>query len=177
MYQKLITIMVLLYSSLLFSQTINATTENGKAVLLKEDGTWKYASPNSSNTEQVKFVNAKVELKRVDLTDVYNMQLTNQVRAYFQFENLTSKTLNGIQFTFTFYDSFGDELYSSEAKANIVIKAGQINPMSKYYYWEDNEFIGGEPYDKLQSATSAGTIKTKVVIQRVVFEDGSSVEY
>jgi len=42
---------------------------------------------------------------------------------------------------------------------------------------EDNKFIDGQPYDKLQSAAGAGTIKVKVKIKKVAFEDGTVVNF
>lgn len=174
----LITSFFILSITQAFSQNIIATTENGKVVLLKSDGTWEYAStPNTTTKEPIRFIKSKVVLKKADYSDISSMQITDQIQAYFQFENLSQKTVTGIQFKFSFYDSFGDELYISEAKSNLVISPGKINPMKTYYYWEDNPFINGEPYDKLQSATSAGTIKTKVSIILVMFDDGSSFRY
>jgi len=62
-------------------------------------------------------------------------------------------------------------------KDQLKILPGKTNKMSSFWYWEDNEFIDGQPYDKLQSAAGAGTIKVKVKIKKAVFEDGTIVNF
>lgn len=47
--------------------------------------------------------------------------------------------------------------------------------MNQYTYWEDNQFIGGEPYDKLFDCVTAHTCRVEFEILQVVFENGQSI--
>jgi len=177
MHYKLLIIIALFVFSPLSSQSINATTKDGKKVLLNDDGTWEFVEKDIPIGDlPVRFVQCKIEKLGTDYGRS-SAPYSSHVRAYFQFENKSDKATSGIQFEFSFNDAFGDVLYDSKAKSNIIIKPNKKNSMDTYYYWEDNEFIGGEPYDKIQSAAGAGTLKTTVKILTVVFEDGSVVKY
>jgi len=177
MFYKLFAIISLVVFSTLYSQQINATTDDGKKVILNDNGTWEFAEINTPTGDlPVKFIQCKFEKLGTDFGRS-SSPYSSHVRAYFQFENKSDKATSGIQFEFSFNDAFGDVLYDSKAKSNIIIKPNKKNSMDTYYYWEDNEFIGGEPYDKIQSAAGAGTLKTTVKILTVVFEDGSVVKY
>ena len=177
MYYNFFTVITLFVFSILFSQSINATTDTGKKVILNDNGTWEFAEKNvSSGDLPIKFVQCKIEKLGTDFGRS-SAPYGSHVRAYFQFENNSNKATSGIQFEFSFNDAFGDVLYSSKAKSNIIIKPSKKSAMDTFYYWEDNEFIGGEPYDKIQSAAGAGTLKTTVKILTIVFEDGSVVKY
>ncbi|WP_261336964.1 hypothetical protein [Rhizobium leguminosarum] len=40
--------------------------------------------------------------------------------------------------------------------------------------WEDNQFIQGEPYDKLTGPVSTGTAKAALIVTKVIYFDGTS---
>jgi len=135
---------------------------------------FKKAIAEKSNI--VEFVNSRVESLPADFSRD-SKPYRAHVRAYFQFRNNSKKTLTGLAYETTFLDSFGDVLYKTTMKDQLKVPAGKTNRMSSFWYWEDNEFIGGEPYDKLQSAAGAGTIKVKVRIKKAVFADGTVVKF
>lgn len=100
---------------------------------------------------------------------------TAHIRFFSQFQNKSPETITGIKYHVKFYDSFGDIVFENDYKENVKIKPGKTNKMDRYYYWEDNQFMGGEPYDKLYGCVSAGTCKVNVEITQVVFENGQVV--
>lgn len=54
--KKLLILNLLLISTLSFSQTIIATTDDGKKVLLKDNNTWEYLNPTSKTETKNKCV-------------------------------------------------------------------------------------------------------------------------
>lgn len=124
----------------------------------------------------VKFVNYKIRKLPADYTRD-SKPYAAHVRAYFQFKNNSDKTLTGLVYEVTFLDSFGDVLYKTSCKDQLKLNPGNVNPMDAFWYWEDNEFMPNQPYDKLQAAAGAGTIKVQVTIQKAVFSDGSVIEF
>lgn len=98
------------------------------------------------------------------------------VRAYFQFKNNSGKTLTGLIYQVEYRDSFGDLLHEETYRDQLRIEPGKTNPQENFWYYEDNEFMDDEPYDRMQSAADSGTMKAKVTIKKVVFEDGSMVD-
>ena len=130
----------------------------------------------SKKSNLVEFVNSRVESLPADFSRD-SKPYGAHVRAYFQFRNNSKKTLTGLVYETTFLDSFGDVLYKTTMKDQLKIPPGKTNRMSSFWYWEDNKFIDGQPYDKLQSAAGAGTIKVKVKIKKVAFEDGTVVNF
>jgi len=160
--------------------------KKGKWLKVQVTG-WIYEPSTTPNKAEIKmwqekkqklveFVNSKVE--RLSTKEIYGLEVSQpHIRAYFQFQNNAKKTLTGLVYETTFMDSFGDVLYKTTMKSQLKIAPGQQNKMDTYWYWEDNPFIDGEVYDKLQSAVGAGTIKVKVRIKKAVFEDGSIVNF
>ena len=98
------------------------------------------------------------------------------VRAYFQFKNNSGKTITGLIYRVEYRDSFGDLLHEETYRDQLRIEPGKTNPRENFWYYEDNEFVEDEPYDRMQSAADSGTMKAEVSIKKVVFEDGSMVD-
>ena len=157
----------------------------GKWIKVEVTG-WIFEPSTTANKNEIKkvikksnlveFVNSRVESLPADFSRD-SKPYGAHVRAYFQFRNNSKKTLTGLVYETTFLDSFGDVLYKTTMKDQLKIPPGKTNRMSSFWYWEDNEFIDGQPYDKLQSAAGAGTIKVKVKIKKAVFEDGTVVNF
>jgi len=158
----------------------------GKWIKVEVTG-WIFEPSTTVDKSEIK----KVVGKKSNLIEIVNWRVVSlpadfsrdskpygaHVRAYFQFRNNSKKTLTGLVYETTFLDSFGDVLYKTTMKDQLKILPGKTNKMSSFWYWEDNEFIDGQPYDKLQSAAGAGTIKVKVKIKKAVFEDGTIVNF
>ena len=81
------------------------------------------------------------------------------------------------KFSSTFKDPFGDTIYIlNEGKCEQKIKPGKVSNVRLFYYWDDNEYISDQPYDKLLSLVTnkTGTIETKIIA--IVFEDGEVIK-
>lgn len=155
-------------SIFLFSDQI--ITFEGKKILLKDDGTYEFlmndfkASPVSIESHY--FVRA---------SDEFN--ITQSIRFMPKFKNESNKSITAIKFSSTFKDPFGDTVYTlNEGKSEQKIKPGKVSNVRLFYYWDDNEFISDQPYDKLLSLVTnkTGTIETKVIA--IVFEDGEVIK-
>lgn len=128
--------------------------------------------PEVTTSTSVEFLEARVERLPSDFSRD-SKPYSAHVRAYFKFRNNSSKVLTGLIYVATFKDSFGDILYRTEIKDQLKIAPGSTSKMASFWYWEDNEFIDGEPYDKMQAAASAGTVGVSVSLKKAVFEDGT----
>jgi vacuolar-type H+-ATPase subunit H len=98
------------------------------------------------------------------------------VRAFFTFRNNSNKSIAGIQFEAEFLDSFGTSLYRAQLQLEQRIPAGSTSRADSYWYWEDNDFVADQPYDKMHSAAGAETLKVKTKIKKVSFADGTVVD-
>ena len=158
----------------------------GKWIRVEVTG-WIYEPSTTSNKNELK----KVDNNKSNLVEFVHSRVVSlpadfsrdskpysaHVKAYFQFQNNSNKTLTGLIYETTFLDSFGDVLYKTTMKDQLRVPPGKKNNMDGFWYWEDNPFIDGQPYDKLQAAAGAGTIKVKVKIKKAVFEDGSIINF
>ncbi len=168
---------------LLQGTKVEAVEKKGKWVKVRIDG-WLYAPSTSTKpikhsqvkASSVECIKTKVESLPADFSRD-SKPYKAHVRAYFQFKNNSKKTLTGLVYASTFVDSFGDILYKTEMKSQLKVFPGSKNTMDTFWYWEDNEFVDGQPYDKLQSAASAGTIKVKVKLKKAVFSDGTVMQF
>jgi hypothetical protein len=162
---------------------VEVIEKKGKWIKVRIDG-WLYApsasskpiKKNQTSTSDVEYVKSKIERLPSDFSRD-SKPYGAHVRAYFQFRNNTAKTLTGLVYETTFMDSFGDTLYKAEMKDQLKVPSGRKNSMDTFWYWEDNPFIDDQPYDKLQSAAGAGTIKVKVKLKKAVFSDGTVVTF
>ena len=132
----------------------------------------EYKKNNPKLKKYITFVKAKLERFEKDY-DRNSKPYSAHVRAYFQFKNISNKTITAIKFDFAFKDVFGDILYDNSAKYDLNLPSGEKNPMNLYWYWEDSY---SSPYKKLWSPVESGNVKTEVSITKIVFSDGSIIE-
>ena len=82
-----------------------------------------------------------------------------------------------IAHTMTITDAFGEKVVDGEGKLDIKIPPGKSVESDTFYMWEDNPFISGEPYDKLQGPVSTGTAKATMLVTKTIYSDGSSESF
>ena len=92
------------------------------------------------------------------------------------FANETGKTIVGFRFTATFLSAFGDEVFRFSGESSERIEVGANSTAKTYYFFEDNQFIANEPYDKLKIFRASGTGKIRTTVNAVVFDDGTIVK-
>ncbi len=102
--------------------------------------------------------------------------MLNHIRFYRQFENKSDNTIVGLQYTVKFYDAFGELVHEFSKKDNIQIRPHKRNNMDEYTYWEENQFLSNQPYNKLFDCVSANLCKAEIEITQVVFENGQSIK-
>lgn len=99
----------------------------------------------------------------------------NRVKFFVQFKNNSpDKEIVGVGFAFEFKNSFNKVLYKNYNEWDVKIAPGNKNNMGTYMYWDDNQFINDEVYDRLAVPVSEGTLKVKVEVKKVVYSDGTS---
>ena len=168
-------IIPIIYLSLSFS-AINGTTEDGKKVILHNDGTWKFENPaEDAKFNLVEFVDARFEAHERHYARE-EKPFEAHVRGFFQFQNNSDQKVVAIKYKFSLVDAFDEILYDSIVKDNIIIEPGKRNSRDAYYYWEDT-FENDDIYDKIIGPASSGNLKVKTKIIMIVFDNGTKIKY
>lgn len=92
------------------------------------------------------------------------------------YQNKTSKRIIGTVVTLTVTDPFGKVVLRETMQDATAINPGALHESDAGYYWPDNQFIQGEPFDRMAQSVANGSAKVKATVSKVIFEDGSSVE-
>ena len=155
---------------------IEATTEDGKKVILHNDGTWKFENPaENAKFNLVEFVDTRFE-KHEKHYGREEKPFDAHVRGFFQFQNNSDQKVVAIKYKFSLVDAFDEILYDSIVKDNIIIEPGKRNSRDAYYYWEDT-FENDDIYDKIIGPASSGNLKVKTKIIMIVFDNGTKIKY
>ncbi len=171
-YIFLITMLLLTFS---FGK-LSATTEDGKKVILRNDGTWIFESPaENAKFNLVEFVDARFE-KHDKHFGREEKPYNAHVRGFFKFQNNSDRKVVAIKYKFALVDAFDEILYESIVKDNVVIEPGYTNNMDTYYYWEDT-FSNDDVYDKIIGPVSSNNLKTKINFIMIVFDNGTKIQY
>ncbi|NKK37641.1 hypothetical protein GFL72_23865 [Rhizobium leguminosarum bv. viciae] len=129
---------------------------------------------NTRSKAQVETVSAKMRVQNKD----YQRQVFNaRVELVPTFKNTSEKTVVAIAHTLTVTDAFGDKIVDGESKLDIKIPPGKTAVSETFYFWDDNPFIQGEPYDKLTGPVSTGTAKATLIVTKVIYSDGTSESF
>ncbi|MDR9808893.1 hypothetical protein [Rhizobium hidalgonense] len=79
-----------------------------------------------------------------------------------------------IAHTLTITDALADHRWRKQARHK---DSTRQDGREQFYLWEDNEFIQGEPYDRLMGPVSTGTAKAALDVRKVIYSDGTSQTY
>ena len=154
---------------------IDATTEDGKKVILHNDGTWKFENPaENAKFNLVEFKGARFESHEKNYAREENPNA--HIRAFFQFQNNSDRKIVAIRYKFSLVDPFDEVLYYSIVKDNVIINAGETSKMDTYYYFEDT-FQKDDTYDMILDPVLSNNLRAKVKIMMIVFENGTKVKY
>ena len=168
-------ILIAILFSFSFSE-IKAVTDDGKAVILHNNGTWKFENPaENAKFNLVEFIDARFE-KHEKHFGREEKPYNAHVRGFFQFQNNADRKVVAIQYKFSLLDAFDEILYESIVKDNIIIKAGERNSLDSYYYWEDTS-KNDETYDKIIGPVSSNNLRAKIKILMIAFDNGTKVKY
>tara|TARA_B110000263_G_C15271536_1_gene493745 strand:+ start:381 stop:905 length:525 start_codon:yes stop_codon:yes gene_type:complete len=154
---------------------IEATTEDGKKVILHNNGIWKFENPaENAKFNLVEFKGARFESHEKNYAREENPDA--HVRTFFQFQNNSDRKIVAIKYKFSFIDPFDEVLYYSIVKDNVIIEAGSTNKMDTYYYFKDT-FQKDDTYDIIIDPVSSDNLKAKVKIMMIVFDNGTKIKY
>ena len=155
-------------SFILSSEIIN--TEDGRVIRLNDDGTYSILETETPKN-QIE-VTSHFFKKHIGKYEKYS------IRFMPIFKNNYNKSIKAVKFDSTFLDPFGDKIYTlKEGKSEVSISPGKTSKTTLFYFWEDNQFINDQPYDKLLSSVtnSNGSIDTSIIA--IVFEDGEVIKF
>lgn len=144
------------------------TTSDGRRIDLKSDGTYVIvgeakASPISMDKKTPFFE---------PFSDEYGQ---NSMRFMPIFSNATGKTVVGFKFRAEFKSPFGEEVFAFDGESSERIGPGKDSTSDTFYFFKDNQFINGEPFDKLSVFHATGTGKISTTLLAVVFDDGEVI--
>ena len=170
----IISLIILLFSISLAE--IKAVTEDGKVVILHNNGSWKFENPaENAKFNLVEFIDARFE-KHEKHFGREEKPFNAHVRGFFQFQNNSDRKVVALQYKFSLVDAFDEVLYESIFKDNIIIKAGERNSLDSYYYWEDT-FDNNDTYDKIINPVSSNNLRAKIKILMIAFDNGTKIKY
>lgn len=114
---------------------------------------------------------------RVQQEDHQRSVFSPRVELVPTFKNEAKKTVVAIEHTLTITDAFGDKVIDSVAKLDIKIPPGKTVQSESFYYWEDNQFIPNEPFDRLYGPVNTGVAKATLIVKKAVFADGTTESF
>lgn len=108
----------------------------------------------------------------------YNRHIFNaRIELVPTFKNDTKKTVVAIEHTLVVKDAFGETIIDGVSKLDVKIQPGKTGKSDQFYFWDDNQFMQSEPYDRLVGPVSTGTAKATLEVKKAVFSDGTSEAY
>lgn len=161
------TVLILL-STLANAETVQTT--DGRTIELNEDGTFAFIerAPLSDSLyvehQSHYFVHHEAEFGR------------QRIRFMPVFLNISEKRIMGTKFTALFLSPFGEEVFKFSGETDEVVAPGATSSSNLFYYFEDNQFIGGEPYDKLLTMVRNNSGSIEVTLDKIAFEGGEVVD-
>ncbi len=161
---KFIAIAFSCLSTFSFAETVELT--DGRVVVLNEDGTYEFSETVSRTTLDINILEPFFQHHAGEFDQ-------NSMRFMPVIQNATGKEIVGFQFTSTFLSAFGDEVFAFSGESSERIAEGQTSSSDTFYLWKDNQFMAGQPYDKLKIFESSGTGSVQTDVTAVVFADGS----
>ncbi|EBA08133.1 hypothetical protein [Sagittula stellata] len=142
------------------------TATDGRQFELNEDGTFSEIVLEAASR-------APLEIGEPLFTHNAGNYNQNTVRFMPIVTNTTDKTVVGYRFSTTFRSAFGDALFNFSGESSERISPGATSKASAFYYWEDNQFIGDQPYDKLKIFEANGTGSIETEVTAIAFDDGT----
>lgn len=147
------------------------TTTDGRQITLNDDGTYIIEANKPSDVES--YLTALEPFFERHVSE-YQQQ---SIRFMPKFTNVSETSIVGIRFTSSFRDAFGDEVFSFSGDVSERIAPGADSTANVFYVFENNQFMGGEPYDKLlpMITGNTGSIITKVT--GLAMDDGEVLSF
>ncbi|WP_439143766.1 hypothetical protein [Planktotalea sp.] len=145
-------------------------TVDGRTIDLKADGTFEIVDTK-----------AKRGSSYVEFTEPYFLRHQgeynqNRIRFMPKFKNTSDKKITGLKFTARFLNAFGDEIFAFSGETDEQVPAGKSTKSTIFYYFEDNQFMGGQPYDKLLPMITNNSANIDIQVDMIAFSDGEIIK-
>lgn len=175
-----LSILIVLVSLTLYAD-IPATTDAGRKVMLKMNGTWYFPEdqPKAGQKPKLSVRTAKEAVAIWDTSlqhwdkDTSIRRFSNYVALTFHYHNKTERKIIGVVVRCSIRNAFGKVMYQKTFEDEIIIKPKQRLRNTTFWTMKDNPFINGQSYDKLKMSAMNGTAKIKTKVLKVVFADGT----
>lgn len=145
-------------------------TTDGRSIELKNDGTYEFIESNNESDSRF------VEYKDHYFSHHETKYKQNFVRFMPIFKNISGKTIVGAKFTTKFLNAFGEEIFRFSGELNEQVSPNMTSTYTLFYNFEDNQFIAGEPYDKLLPMVTNKTGNIEVTLDMIAFKGGEIVK-
>ncbi|MFB3778479.1 MAG: hypothetical protein ACE141_12755 [Bryobacteraceae bacterium] len=100
-------------------------------------------------------------------------RLSDCVAIKVDLRNVSDKIIVGVKGRVSVLDGFGTELYKFAYRSDERLLPGSGSNARSEYRFDDNQFIDGEPYDKMTPLVLGGTAKYSAIVTEIAFEDGT----
>jgi len=151
------------------------TNQKGQKIVLKDDKTWEIVQEQILASTNIKYADEAVEVwdKSLELTEV---NYSKSVALHLHYKNNTDKKVVGVTVTVRIANPFGKNVFENTINDEVVVAPLERMKNNTYWHFDDNPFIGDQPYDRLWMMAQNGTAKIDTKVQKVIFEDGSVLE-
>lgn len=144
------------------------------AIKIEPSGTAAQSVPRPQSTSPITMTTVVL---RTQAKDLQNHVFSPRIEALPTFKNDAKKPVVAIEHTLVIADAFGEKVIDGSSKLDIKIPPGKTVQSETFYYWEDNQFLPGEPYDRLYGPIGTGMAKATITVTKAIFSDGSVESY
>ncbi len=168
-YLFLSSLAIILSGSSTFAEVVQ--TSDGRLVDLRDDGTYAFVDAGKQTDSDF------VEYREHFFTYHEAKYGRKRIRFMPMYKNIGDKRIVGVKFTAKFLNAFGDVKYVFSGELDEPVSPGKTSTSKMFYYFEDNQFSTGEPYDKLLPMVTNNSGSIEVIMNMVAFEGGDIVKF
>jgi hypothetical protein len=147
------------------------TTTDGRTITLNDDGTYLIETSTPSDIDA--YVTALKPLFERHVSEYQQ----KSIRFMPKFASVSTIDILGVRFTSSFRDAFGDEIFSFSGDMSERLAPNANSTANVFYVFEDNQFIGGEPYDKLLAMITGDTGSIVTTVTGLAMDGGEVVSF
>jgi hypothetical protein len=166
---KFMSVLALIFPLLAHAETV--TTTDGRTITLNPDGTYVIEPGPTSE------VDAYLTLREPFFERHVGQFQQESIRFMPMLTNRSDRAIVGVRFTASFRDAFGDEVFTFNGDMNERVAPGQNSTANIFYVFENNQFIGGEPYDKLLPMVTGNTGSVVTTITAIALDGGEAIRF
>lgn len=150
-----------------------ARMDEGRKVLLLDDGTWEYVNEKAFSGTLPELAVQAVGIWDSFLKHEKTKHGIHSVSLFIDYVNRTSLKVVGVESKVTIRDPFGNVLSEFTKSDPVAIGPKDRLRNNITFSWKDNPFVEGEMYDRLVMVATHKTFKIDVQVKKVVFENGT----